>query len=242
MKEQDRKVNGRDTKVDDQEQILNQYLESLLSEIPEYGEPETKTETAVIQDTAEIITITSTPEVTTDQDQQQLVEEQALAFENQDEALDEQKERAAPDWAQEPFQCLVFRIGDISLATPLLALDNIVKWETELTPMPFQPEWHLGVLQNRDDKIVVVDIAGLLMLEQSGKETIARNSGSHILIIGDHHYGLACDSLAKPLFLSKEDVHWSIKHDDRPWMAGTIKEKLTILLDIDELLEIIRHE
>lgn len=108
--------------------------------------------------------------------------------------------------------------------------------------MPFQPDWHLGVLQNRDDKVVVVDLAKLLMLEQQEEETAVTQEGSHILIIGDHHFGLPCDSLAKPVFLSKEDVRWSIRHEDRPWMAGTITDKLTILLDIDELLKIIRHE
>jgi purine-binding chemotaxis protein CheW len=245
MNEQSKNKNTKDTRLDDQEQILNQYLESLLNEIPEYHEPETKAETEVKQETAEVITITPTSEVEVapEQVQQEVVVEQVAALDEELEDLTEQEERTAPDWAQEPFQCLIFRVGDITLATPLLALDNIVKWETELTPMPFQPDWHLGVLQNRDDKVVVIDTAKLLQLEQSEEEEIVtRNSGSHVLIIGNHQFGLACDSLAKPLFLNKEDVHWTIKHEQRPWMAGTIREKLTILLDIDELLEIIRHE
>lgn len=236
MKDQNSKAKSKSTRVDNQEQILNQYLDSLLSEVPEYSEPEKKTETEVKQETAEVIAISPAPEVVSEAVQQQDVQDQI------EEHVEEQDERAAPEWAQEPFQCLIFRVGDISLATPLLALDNIVKWEQELTPMPFQPDWHLGVLQNRDDKIVVVDIAKLLMLDQSEEEITARQGGSHILIIGDHHFGLPCDSLAKPAFLSKDDVHWSIRHEDRPWMAGTIKDKLTILLDIDELLEIIGHE
>jgi purine-binding chemotaxis protein CheW len=241
MKEQNNNENRKDTRLDDQEQILNQYLESLLSEIPEYSEPETKTEAK--QESAEVLTIAPTPEVVPEEVQQEVVEEQVAVLEEKIEDFSEQEERPAPDWAQEPFQCLIFRVGELTLATPLLALDNIVKWEAELTPMPFQPDWHLGVLQNRDDKVVVFDTAKLLQLEQAEEEdTLTRGSGSHILIIGDHHFGLACDSLAKPLFLNKEDVHWSIKHEERSWMAGTIKEKLTILLDIDELLEVIRHE
>lgn len=223
MIETNKNENGRETKLEDQEQIVNQYLESLLNEVDEYGNTDIKQETA---------------EIAHEDEQQTQVEEQVFT----DELEKGQEERAAPDWAQEPFQCLIFRVGDITIATPLLALDNIIKWETELTPMPFQPDWHLGVLQNRDDKIVVVDTAKLLMLDNSQDSVVTRKAGSHILIIGDHHYGVVCDSLAKPMFLHKEDVHWSIKHDDRPWMAGTIKEKLTILLDIDELLQIIRHE
>jgi purine-binding chemotaxis protein CheW len=242
MKELNKQANGKETRVDDQEQILNQYLDSLLSEVPEYSEPEKKLETEIKQEQAEVITITPIPEAMPEEVQHQEVVEEVEVVERAADVSEEQDERPAPDWAQEPFQCLIFKVGGTTLATPLLALDNIVKWDQELTPMPFQPDWHLGVLQNRDDKIVVVDTAELLKLEQAQDEHSGHKDGSHILIIGDHHFGLACESLAKPLFLNKEDVRWSIKHEDRPWMAGTIKDKLTILLDIDELLEIIRHE
>jgi purine-binding chemotaxis protein CheW len=237
MRERNKSENDRETKLEDQEQIVNKYLDALLSEVTEYSE--TDTEAEKIQETAEIVTITQPAVVVPEKVRQTELEEQMQAAV---EEIDREDGRAAPDWAQEPFQCLIFRVGDITIATPLLALDNIVKWETELTPMPFQPDWHLGVLQNRDDKVVVVDTAKLLMLDDSQDSAVTRKTGSHILIIGDHRFGLACDSLAKPMFLHKEDVHWSIKHEDRPWMAGTIKEKLTILLDIDELLQIIRHE
>jgi purine-binding chemotaxis protein CheW len=242
MKEQNNNVNSKNTKVDDQKQILNQYLDSLLSEVVEYSEPEKQTETELKQQTAEVIALTPAPEVVPEEAQQQDVQDQVSISEQSIDEHEEQDERPAPEWAQEPFQCLIFRVGGITLATPLLALDNIVKWEKELTPMPFQPDWHLGVLQNRDDKVVVVDTTKLLMLDQPQEEVIDNKEGSHILIIGEHHFGLACESLAKPLFLKKEDIRWAIRHEDRPWMAGTIKDKLTILLDIDELLEIIRHE
>ncbi len=222
MRRSNKNENGQETKLEDQEQIVNQYLEALLCEVTEYTDSEADTR----KEPAEVVSIA--PE--------------SMPEDVLQEIDDEQEERPAPEWAQEPFQCLIFRVGDITLATPLLALENIIKWDLELTPMPFQPEWHLGVLQNRDHKTVVVDTTKLLNLEQSEEAIAGKENGSHILVIGDHHFGLACDSLAKPLFLNKEDVHWSIKHEDRPWMAGTIKEKLTILLDIEALLEIIRHE
>lgn len=239
MNEQENKNKGKDIRVDNQEQILNQYLDSLLGEVPEYSEAETNTETEIATE----VTALSPSSVAVQEDKQRQAEQDNLELnESREDVSEGQDERVAPDWAQEPFQCLIFRVGDVTLATPLLSLDNIVKWEQELTPMPFQPDWHLGVLQNREDKVVVVDIAKLLMLDQSDGEVAGDKAGSHILIIGDHHFGLPCDSLAKPVFLSKEDVHWSIRHEDRPWMAGTIKDKLTILLNIDELLEMIRHE
>lgn len=239
MRESNNKENGQETRLEDQDQIVNQYLEALLSEVAEYSETETKTEQETKKETAEIIEIRPAPEVVSEEVEQQVVERQVGYVE---EELEDQDVREAPDWAQEPFQCLVIRIGDLTFATPLLALDNIVKWESDLTTMPFQPEWHLGVLQNREHKTVVVDTARLLIPELTEEDAANRQNGSHILIIGDHHFGLACDSLAKPVILTKDDVHWSIKHPNRPWMAGTIREKLTIVLDVNALLEMIRHE
>ncbi len=237
MIESNKNANKQDTRLEDQEQIVNQYLDELLREVDEYRETDTKTE--VVQETVDVITIAQDQEIAQADEPQALVAEYEQIVDGE---IEGQEERPAPDWAQEPFQCLIFRVGDICLATPLLALDNIIKWDTKLTPMPFQPEWHMGVMQNRDDKVVIVDTAKLLKLDQSQDDSGRERIGSHILIIGDHHFGLACDSLAKPLLLHKEDVHWSIKHEDRPWMAGTIKEKLILLLDMESLLQIIRHE
>ncbi len=237
MSELNKREDKQETKLEDQEHIVHQYLEALLSEIPDYGETETAVE--IKQETAEVITISPPPEVEPEEIQQQVVSDQVEYLE---EELEAQEERSAPDWAQEPFQCLIMRVGELTLAIPLLALDNIVKWDLELTPMPFQPAWHMGVLQDREHKVVVVDTAKLLVPEQAAENGVCQEQGSHILIIGDHRFGLACDSLGKPLVLNKDEVHWSIPHPDRLWMAGTIREKLIVLVDIEALLKIIRHE
>lgn len=185
------------------------------------------------------MTIRPPSEIVPEQVQQQTIEPET---EPAEEVTSGQEVREAPDWAREQFQCLLLTVQGMTLATSLLALDNIVKWDTDLTIIPGQPQWHLGVLQHRDRKIVVVDLARLLMPEKLNGVSASRENGSHILIIGDNRFGLACDSLAKPLVLNKEEVHWSGLHPDRPWMAGTIREKLSVLLDINALLEMIGHE
>jgi purine-binding chemotaxis protein CheW len=220
--------------LEDQDQIVNNYLEALLSEVAEYSEPEVKTR----QETAEIVTIGSTREITSERVQRTV----ELMAELAEKVAASQEVREAPDWAQERFQCLLITVQGITMAIPLLALDNIVKWEADLTLIPAQPPWHLGVLHHRDHKIVVVDLPRLLMPEKQDGIPAKRENGSHILIIGDNRFGLACDSLAKPMVLTKEDVHWSVVHPDRPWMAGTIREKLAVILDAKALLQMIRHE
>lgn len=215
------------TRLEDQDQIINNYLESLLSEVAEYSEPEKKTR----QKTAEVVAIRPVSEELPEPEPQQTQEE-----------LESQDVKDVPDWARQPFQCLLFEVCGITLATPLFALDNIVKWETGLTSIPGQPDWHMGVLQHRDRKIVVVDTARLLLPDRLLEAQDPRENGSHILIIGDNSFGLACDSLAKPVTLEKDDIHWSGLHPGRLWVAGTIREKLSVLLDINALLETIRHE
>ncbi len=220
------------TKLEDQDQIINNYLESLLSEVVEYSEPETKTR----RETAEIVAIRPVPVV------KDLPEPEVQQLEQVEETSESHAVKEVPEWARERFQCLLFKVRGMTLATPLLALDNIVKWETELTEIPGQPDWHMGVLQHRDRNVVVVDTAKLLIPDKLKDDTGSRDRGSHILIIGDNSFGLACDSLAKPVFFNQDDIRWSGAHPDRLWMAGTIKEKLSVLLDIEALLQKIRHE
>ncbi len=147
-----------------------------------------------------------------------------------------------PEWAEEPFQCLLFTLRGMTLAVPLLSLDSIMKWEEEVTPIPGQPDWHMGVVLHRDQQVVVVDTAQLLIPERLGRADEKRGKGSHILVIGGGTRGLACDSLAKPITLRKGDVRWSAAGGSRPWVAGTVVEKLCILLNVDYLLQMIGHE
>ena len=216
------------TKLEDQDQIINNYLESLLSEVAEYSEQDTKTK----QETAEVVAIRPQAVAVPELQQQEQAEE----------TVESQEVQEIPEWAQEPFQCLLFKVRGMTLATPLLALDNIVKWESDLTSMHGQPNWHLGVLQHRDRNVVVVDTARLLLPDKLEADAAPRDKGSHILVIGNNSYGLACDSLAKPVILEKDDIRWSGSHPDRLWMAGTIKEQLSVLLDMDALLQKIRHD
>jgi purine-binding chemotaxis protein CheW len=148
----------------------------------------------------------------------------------------------APDWADEPFQALIFRVQEVTLAVPLLLLDGIMKWEEDAVPMPWQPEWHMGVLPYHDKQMVVVDSVQLLMPDESDEDSTASPRGSHILVIGDGRWGLACDSLAKPVILHKDEVQWGGQNPDRAWAIGTVIDRLCVLLDVAAVAEIIGHE
>jgi purine-binding chemotaxis protein CheW len=204
------------------EQVVYDYLDLLLKEVD--GQPEV--EVAVAPAPAPV----SAPVVEIRPDVAAPVEEPVEA------------EPTTPDWADEPFQALIFRVQGVTMAVPLLLLDGIMKWNDDAVPMPWQPEWHMGVLPYQGRQMVVVDSVQLLMPEESENDPATRGRGSHILVIGDGRWGLACDSLAKPVILHKDEVQWGGQNPDRAWAIGTVIERLCVLLDVAAVAEIIRHE
>ncbi len=215
-------------------QAVYDYLEALLSELPDSLEPATEEQ---IQEAVELVEAVA-PEL--EEVPQEVLETQVEAAE------DTPEERAAvseiPEWAEEPFQCLLFRLRGMTMAVPLLSLDGILKPGEESTQIPGQPNWHRGVITNRGQQVVLVDTAQLVMPERLHKAAEDEGVGGHILLIGGGRWGLTCDTLTKPVFLNKDEVRWSLGHPDRRWMAGTVIDKLCILLDVDGLLDVIGHE
>ncbi|MCW8921438.1 MAG: chemotaxis protein CheW, partial [Sedimenticola sp.] len=118
----------------------------------------------------------------------------------------------------------------------------ITEWDQDLTQMPGQPDWCMGVLLHRDRRVVVVDIAQLIMPERLDRASEERARGSHILIIGNGQFGFACDRLQSPLLLNRDEVRWRRGEGYRPWMAGTVIDQLSVLLDVDAILEMIGHK
>jgi purine-binding chemotaxis protein CheW len=100
----------------------------------------------------------------------------------------------------------------------------------------------MGVLPYHGRQMVVVDSVQLLMPDESDEEQATRGRGSHILVIGDGRWGLACDSLAKPVILHKDEVQWGGQNPERSWAIGTVIDRLCVLLDVAAVAEIIGHE
>jgi purine-binding chemotaxis protein CheW len=145
---------------------------------------------------------------------------------------------SVPDWAELPFQVLLFRVDGVSLAVPLFALCGILPLQEPLSQLPGQPAWTLGVQLNRDTKVVVLDTRRLLMPELDNAQK-ARPKQTHLLLIGEGDRGLSVDSLEGTVTLEKEDVRWRGAAGQRPWYAGIIVEKLTVLLDVNGVVEML---
>lgn len=141
-----------------------------------------------------------------------------------------------PDWAEVPFQCLSFQVAGITLAAPLEKLNGIVEFDEEITELPGYASWVIGLLPNRGQNVQVVDIAEIIMPDEGmfvPQPTAERMK--FIILLEDGKFGLATDSISQVLSLNSEDVCWRGEQSKRPWLAGTVVEKMCALLEVDLL-------
>ncbi|NOX92045.1 MAG: chemotaxis protein CheW [Gammaproteobacteria bacterium] len=147
---------------------------------------------------------------------------------------------ATPDWAQTPFQCLGFQVAGVTLAAPLEKLNGIVELTEEITELPGYAPWVIGLLPNRGQNVQVVDVAQIIMPNESAMVPPTAERMKFILLLEDGKFGLAVDSISRVLRLEADDVRWRSTQSKRPWLAGTVIEKMCALLEMDLLCEQLR--
>ncbi|WP_428603125.1 chemotaxis protein CheW [Sedimenticola sp.] len=229
------------------EQAIDTYLAALLSEVEEYQETTQPILAPPVDETPKLAKVVEIRQgVHTEAPVQappaiEIVPSVDTAVETP-ESLSSEPVEIIPEWGRSSFQCLPFKVRGMNLVVPLTALSSITEWDQDLTQIPGQPDWYMGVFVHRDQRVVVIDTAQLIMPERMEKVSDKRRRGSHVLIIGDGRWGLACDSLQSPLVLEKESVRWRRGEGCRSWMAGTVIDQLSVLLNVDALLDMVGHK
>jgi len=148
---------------------------------------------------------------------------------------------ATPKWAKTRFQCLSFQVAGVTLAAPLEKLNGIVELTEEITELPGYAPWVIGLLPNRGQNVQVVDVAKIIMPDESDLVTLpTAERMKFIILLEDGKFGLATDSISQVLSLEADDVRWRSTQSKRPWLAGTIIEKMCALLEMDLLCEQLR--
>jgi len=199
-------ANEKHTHVSEPQQVVMEYLDALLSEI----EPEA--EQVVVE-----------PAVDTLREAREIIETSDVpAFIEGAESLEEDE-----------FQILLFDVSGVKFAVPLDKLNGILEYSNKLTAMPNRSDWFLGILPERERQIKVIDIA-LLVVPSKFRERHKQNNLQKIILIGDAHWGLACDAVSEVITVRKKDVRWRGETTKRAWLAGTVIEHMCALLDADE--------
>lgn len=142
-----------------------------------------------------------------------------------------------PVWAQEGFECLIFRVAGLQLAVPLVLLGQVHRMDCDLTPLVGRPDWFLGLLTVGRNNIRVVDTARWVMPERY-REGVRENY-QFVIQLGDSSWGLACDQVAQSFRVQPDEVKWRSERSRRQWLAGTIKKEMCALLDVSRLAQLL---
>ncbi|PVY79278.1 purine-binding chemotaxis protein CheW [Tamilnaduibacter salinus] len=135
-----------------------------------------------------------------------------------------------PDWAADPFECLIFRVAGLQLAVPLVLLGAVHRMDSELRKPPGRPDWFMGLLPSGGMNLRVADTAEWVMSGRVPKG--ARDGYQFVIRLDDSEWGLACDEVAQSFRLDPDDVKWRSGRSRRPWLAGTVVRHMCALLDV----------
>ena len=237
------RADNKDTKLMEQHSAVMSYLEDLLQEVPD-------TLTDEIPDNV----ITVFPKQEQSQQEQQQIEQIHESVQQNIKFADKQSEEAndlqqdtrrvqnAPTWAEQEFQCLMFNVVGISLAVPLMKLNGVIPWDDKLTPMPGHSDAFLGLLRHLDKNVKIMDTAQVILPQVQMQQVAAVDERiQKIILMDEGRWGLACDDVGEVITLQADDVRWRSEAGRRPWLAGTISERLCALLDTDVLARILEE-
>lgn len=140
-----------------------------------------------------------------------------------------------PQWAQQPFECLLFKSGGLTLAVPLVELGSIYPLEEgDISEIFGQIEWFLGLMRTKTNNLRVVDTARVVMPERYRDDMTA--GYRFVLSLSNSDWALGIDAIDGTTLLDPDAVRWrSSDRSKRPWLAGTVVEKMCALLDVAQL-------
>lgn len=226
-------MSGKPGKLADEKMAVSLFLESLLRE-PEPVEEQIQTHPPVYEVKTEQPVVAEKPVLPVTEQVETVIERDVV------EQLPEQEwqpvfDSGLPDWHNEPFQALLFKVAGLTLAVPLAELNGVVEWTDAVTEMPGHADFYMGILQHLGESVAVIDTARLVF-PRDKLVTLAgdnpRERVKRIVLIGDGKWGLACDEVDEVITLQPDDVRWRTNRTTRYWLLGTVIEHMCALLDV----------
>lgn len=142
------------------------------------------------------------------------------------------------DYQSESFQALFFTVAGLNLAVPLKSLGGIHNWQAP-KPLFGRPAWYLGIMPHREAQLNVVDTACWVMPEKYTEALAESLDYQYLVMLGESHWGLACEKLVNTVTLEPEQVQWRQGGGKRPWLGGIVKEKMCALLNVEALIDLL---
>lgn len=138
-------------------------------------------------------------------------------------------ENGRPDWAQDRFECLIFCVGGLKLAVPLVTLGAIHQIDRKFNLLPGQDDWFIGILRTSTGNLKVIDTALCVMPERYKPEH--REGLQFVISLHGYEWGLSCHEVSNSITLEPEEVRWRTQRGKRPWLAGTVVDHMCALID-----------
>lgn len=217
------------------EQTIQCYLDSLLQDAAQelaLAEQQTQELAPPAQLEAAPVVVPAEPEPELEQE---LQVEALVELSTDAEHVPPVLEQAA--WREEPFEALLFDVGGLTLAVPLVSLGSIYPLEDEITPLFGQPDWFLGILPTQAGNLKVLDTARWVMPERY--DPALRDGLRFVISVQGYDWGMAVHGVSKSIRLTPEQVKWRSQQGKRPWLAGTVIEHMCALLDVSALATLI---
>ena len=148
-----------------------------------------------------------------------------------------QPPKAQLAWREEPFEALLFNVGGLTLAVPLVSLGTIHALDGPITPLFGQPDWFLGLLPSQEGNLKVLDTARWIMPERY--QPSLRDDLRFVISVEGHEWGMAVHGVSESIRLEPSQIKWRSGQGKRPWLAGTVIEHMCALLDVEALAELI---
>jgi len=144
---------------------------------------------------------------------------------------------AQPAWREQAFEALLFDVGGLKLAVPLVSLGTIYPLDAEITPLFGQPDWFLGILATQAGNLKVLDTARWVMPERYSEEL--KESLSFVISVEGYDWGMAVHGVHQSIRLEPNQIKWRSQQGKRPWLAGTVIDHMCALLDVSALASLI---
>lgn len=142
-----------------------------------------------------------------------------------------------PVWREQEFEALLFDVGGLTLAVPLVSLGTIHALETDITPLFGQPDWFLGILPTSGGNLKVLDTARWVMPERYSDAL--QDGLKFVISVEGYDWGLAVHDVSRSIKLTPDQVKWRSQQGKRPWLAGTVIDQMCALLDVAALAAMI---
>ena len=204
---------------------------------------------SLLRETEDIVDVVETPvlkvAIEVPNIEKPVVEEPTIDIKTEVEVEQQTESNSiVPDWANEPFQILLFEVAGLKLAVPLIELSSVIEWNDSVTEMPGSADFYMGILQHLNYRVAVIDTAKMVLPANKQAELIndnARERVKHIVLIDDYSWGLACDKIGEVITLQPEEVRWRSAKTSRRWLAGTVIEHMCALLNSEAFSEMLTN-